>query len=70
MSDDEAYRQEMALLDHKLMAINRLRTYSRKYYVGDFKHDTLNHQNIEEIVKAHSKTADDALEAVAASYKS
>jgi hypothetical protein len=43
-----------------LQAIRQIRSYTRKYQVGEHKSDPMNYANIEEIVKAHSKAIEEA----------
>ena len=52
----------MALLDHKLEALNRLRRYSRRHNVGSHRLDTVNTINIEDTVKAYGRAVEEGLD--------
>jgi hypothetical protein len=69
VANDEEYLKELAKLDHQINALNKLRHYSRRHYVGDHKYDSTNYMNLEEIVKAYSKGIDDSLEVFHMSHK-
>ena len=60
ITDQHAYSDKLAALDHKLQAIRQLRAYTRRYQAGEVRSHPITLANIEEITKAHSKAVEEA----------
>lgn len=60
ITDQQAYSDKLAALDHKLQAIRQFRAYTRRYQAGEVRSHPITLANIEEITKAHSKAVDEA----------
>ena len=62
VTDQTQYHYKLAQLDHKLNAIQRMRQYSRKQFVGNHRLDSVNMINIEDVTKAYTNTMKEGTE--------